>query len=246
MKAVPRKSISVKKYCSCWLLCCCLWLPVSSGGTIQEDTVFAQRAAAAIRSIGQWSADFHLAAARSGLSQRFLEAIVFPEVLRYSRLRDGLETESLRTLYVQLGADYADFSIGLFQMKPSFAETVEQRLTSADLQRLQLGYTESQPESIRLQRVQRLQDPRWQLRYLTAFVLLCREICRNHRFISEEERMQWYALLYNGGLQADASWIRRRIAEDNRYLAAQMPGHRFRYAALATWYYRSSVNSRFR
>lgn len=55
------------------------------------------------------------------MAQR-LQAIVFPEIMRYNGLKDGIETESLRTLYVQFGEDYADFSIGLFQMKPCFAQ----------------------------------------------------------------------------------------------------------------------------
>ena len=49
-------------------------------------------------------------------------AVVFPELVRYSALRDKMETAMLKTLYKNLGDDYADFSIGVFQVKPSFAE----------------------------------------------------------------------------------------------------------------------------
>lgn len=53
------------------------------------------------------------------------EAVVFPELLRYSRVQDGVEQAALLALYVQGGKAKADFSVGMFQMKPSFAEQVE-------------------------------------------------------------------------------------------------------------------------
>ena len=55
----------------------------------------------------------------------FMQAIVFPELMLYNSVKDDIESESLRVLYVQFGKAYADFSVGPFQMKPSFAEEVE-------------------------------------------------------------------------------------------------------------------------
>ena len=46
-------------------------------------------------------------------------AVVFPELVRYSALRDKMVITLLKTLYINLGSDYANFSIGRFQMKPS-------------------------------------------------------------------------------------------------------------------------------
>ena len=54
-----------------------------------------------------------------------LSCIVFPEMVRYSKYRDFLETKFLEILYIQYGKQYADFSIGKFQMKPSFIEEME-------------------------------------------------------------------------------------------------------------------------
>jgi hypothetical protein len=39
----------------------------------------------------------------------FMQSIVFPEVRRYNNLKDGIQTESLRALYVQFGKEYANF-----------------------------------------------------------------------------------------------------------------------------------------
>ncbi len=197
----------------------------------------------AVQVMARYRDSFEVYAELCRVSSRLMRSVVFPEVLRYSSLRDGIETESLRTLYVQLGSDYADFSIGLFQMKPSFAVQVEAeavRILPLSLQqRLMLAYPPGDPESERRTRVRRLQDPVWQLRYLAAFVAICNYQCRLYAFKDEEERMQFYALKYNGGLQAPDRWIRGRMAADNRYLASGMPGGRFRYAALASWYFRT-------
>ena len=43
-------------------------------------------------------------------------AVVFPELVRYSALRDFMETTLLKALYINLGEEYADFSIGQFQI----------------------------------------------------------------------------------------------------------------------------------
>jgi hypothetical protein len=55
-------------------------------------------------------------------------SIVFPEIIRYNAFKDFLETKTLEWLYVEYGKDKADFSIGLFQMKPSFVEKLEKYL----------------------------------------------------------------------------------------------------------------------
>ena len=55
-------------------------------------------------------------------------AVVFPELIRYSALRDKIEITLLKSLYIYKGDDYADFSIGQFQMKPSFAELIHKNV----------------------------------------------------------------------------------------------------------------------
>jgi hypothetical protein len=171
----------------------------------------------------------------------FMQAIVFPEVMRYNTLKDDIETESLRTLYVQFGHEYANFSIGLFQMKPAFAETVEtkarQILPDSIFRELQLAYTSIDEEVIRMERIERLQDTDYQLVYLTAFVAICNTLYSNRHFTSETEKLQWYATTYNAGFDKPASYIITRLQQDNFYLQQDMPGKKFRYAAIATWYY---------
>ncbi len=54
---------------------------------------------------------------------RVAMCIVAPEVSQYSYMSDAAETFALYTLYVQ--GEVSDFSIGLFQMKPSFAISID-------------------------------------------------------------------------------------------------------------------------
>jgi len=52
--------------------------------------------------------------------------VLFPEAIRYSMVSDYLETKSLELAYVYSGS--TDFSIGFFQMKPSFVEDLEETI----------------------------------------------------------------------------------------------------------------------
>jgi hypothetical protein len=202
---------------------------------------FGSKATKASSRLAAMEQNFTLCSNLCKENNTFIKSIVFPEVMRFDVLKDDIETESLRTLYVQLGEEYANFSIGFFQMKPSFAVQVEtkaqQLLPGSICNELQLYYTDSTEEAIRAARVDRLQDTDWQLVYLTAFICICNKIYSHKIFNSDTERLQWYATVYNAGFDKTDTYIRKKIEQDNFYLAQQMPGKKFKYAAIATWYY---------
>ena len=66
----------------------------------------------------EWQQEFDL----FDVDSRVAEAIVFPELIRYSMWQDEIERAAVNGLYVTKGREGANFSIGRFQMKPSFAE----------------------------------------------------------------------------------------------------------------------------
>jgi hypothetical protein len=202
---------------------------------------FGPRAARAKAQLQQMDTGFALCASVCNVPPRFMQALVFPEVMRYNQIKDGIETESLRTLYVQFGEAYADFSIGLFQMKPSFAQTVEtlakQLLPHSTYKELQLAYAPGSEEDIRMERVERLQDKEYQLVYLTAFIAICNQLYKHHSFTSETEKLQWYATVYNSGLGKTDSYIAAKTKQQHFYLQQGMPEKKFRYAAVAGWFY---------
>ena len=67
---------------------------------------------------------------KNHISYPLAVAVVFPELVRYSALRDKMEITLLKALYINLGDNYANFSIGQFQMKPSFAEMICEQANS--------------------------------------------------------------------------------------------------------------------
>ncbi|RYF89536.1 MAG: hypothetical protein EOO03_05800 [Chitinophagaceae bacterium] len=202
---------------------------------------FGTKSTIAMNKLAQMQELFITCAPICNADATFMQAIVFPEVMRYNSLKDGIEAESLRTLYVQLGNEYADFSIGIFQMKPSFAEQVEEKaehlLSPAIKKELQLQYDSDDTEEIRRQRVERLQDAEWQMIYLTAFTALCNQKYANKKFENNLEKMQWYATVYNAGFDRTDAYISKKIKEEHFYLQQDMPGKTFRYAAIAGWYF---------
>ncbi|MBX9784125.1 MAG: hypothetical protein K2X48_12620 [Chitinophagaceae bacterium] len=202
---------------------------------------FGTKAATAQQKLQTMNNSFELCGSICRSSKLFMQSIVFPEVMRFNELKDDIETESLRTLYVQFGKDYADFSVGLFQMKPSFAELLElnakRLLTDSMYHELQLNYQSSDAATIRSERIKRLQDADWQLIYLTAFICVCNELYKHKTFNNETEKMQWYAAVYNSGFDKADRYITKKITEENFYLQQGMPGKKFRYAAVAKWFY---------
>ena len=205
---------------------------------------FGPKAILAEKKLAGMNSQFMLCAKLCNNRKEFMQSIVFPEVMRYNSLKDGIEAESLRTLYVQFGEEYANFSIGLFQMKPTFASEVEakaaQLLSNSLRKELQLGYTETSERSIRTERVQRLQDEDWQLVYLTAFVAICNTVYQHKTFKSTSEQLQWYATVYNAGFDQPEAVIANKIRQDNFYADRNMPGNKFKYAAIAAWFYNKS------
>lgn len=208
---------------------------------------FGNRASVANRKLQNLEPYFNMCAALCQAEPAFMQSMVFPEVMRYNSLRDGVEAESLRTLYVQLGEDYANFSIGIFQMKPSFAAVVEakakQHLPTSMLRELQLGYAATSETNIRQERLERLQDEHWQLVYLTAFTAICNSIYADQPFSSREEKLQWYATVYNAGFDKPVAYIRQKIKQDNFYFNENMPGKKFKYAAIVLWHYRQQIHN---
>lgn len=100
------------------------------------------------------------------------EAVVWPEVERYSRLQDALETAANYGTYITTGGG-PDFSIGLFQMKPSFVEEMEKAWMRSGLARqYELWFDTADNATARRIRILRLQKEEWQVIYVGVFLRL--------------------------------------------------------------------------
>jgi hypothetical protein len=164
-----------------------------------------------------------------------MKAVVFPELIRYSLFSDLLETEALEQLYVNDLAD-VDFSIGSFQMKPSFAEQVEKYVTDHNLPGFGVitTYTTSNK---RKERTARLKSTGWQLAYLCCFIKIT-----EHRFPSiasapENERVKLISTAYNSGFMSSEKQLQQRLTEKSFPYGPRMQGQQYNYADIALDYY---------
>lgn len=162
-------------------------------------------------------------------------AIVFPEMIRWSAFKDFFETKSLETLYVVGGKDAADFSIGYFQMKPSFVEALEKYVAEhAALEHCR--YIVPMPKSdveCRLERVKRLKQFDWQLRYAYVYWSVAHDLFQGRSFKTPTERVRFYATAYNCGFTKPVKEIESWLTKRAFPYGAQYKGSQVVYADIA-------------
>jgi hypothetical protein len=206
--------------------------PVIFQGKYEEAIQFLEKERWISDSLSYYSIDAGLAL-----------SVVFPEIIRYSSIRDWAEVKSLEVLYSQYGKEYSDFSVGYFQMKPSFIERLEkdrQRLFSAKPRShfpVPLFDT-SDHHHERYLRVRRIQDPGWQVRYLALFILTMDEIYAKSHWNSKEEKLIFYATAYNTGYWKSEEAIIRAGKRNNFHTSMIKPKVCCNYAEIALDFYR--------
>jgi hypothetical protein len=145
-------------------------------------------------------------------------AIIFPELVRYSALRDKIEITLLKTLYINLGEEYANFSIGPFQMKPSFGQMIRERALGAMGHKADHLFKQKDDyddiTSFRSSIVSDLEDPKTQLNYLIAFIKIC-EDSFNLKLKTDDEKVIFLATAYNYGFWKRSDQIENMI--DKKY-----------------------------
>jgi hypothetical protein len=105
-------------------------------------------------------------------------------------------------LYRNLGDDYANFSIGVFQIKPSFAEDIQTRIfagTDKELKSLfrkrsLFPYLNSYRASI----IADLENPQTELNYIIGFYKICEKRFKN-TWTDEISRIRFFSTAYNTG-----------------------------------------------
>ena len=98
-------------------------------------------------------------------------AVVFPELSRYSYIRDVAETSALELFYIISGR--SNFSIGKFQMKPSFALMIERDAHACcRLAYPELFQTGASDKEDRILRIARLTNHLRQVEYFAVFLRL--------------------------------------------------------------------------
>ncbi len=159
-------------------------------------------------------AEFVNQANKYGTDKSFVSAIIFPEIVRYSIYKDFFETKVLEYYYVRDGAKAADFSIGAFQMKPSFVEQLEVEVKKNPALKKYNSITKFQsndPQGIRSERIERLKNVVWQITYANCFCTMMDNKFQNINFSTTEKKLQFYASAYNHGFNCSANEINKWI-----------------------------------
>jgi hypothetical protein len=178
-----------------------------------------------------------------GIPASFAWAIVFPELIRYSALADAIETGNLKVLYVQFGRGYADFSVGHFQMKPSFAETLERdflRLADEN-DRARIGdtpFARADTVENRRARARRLTDVAGQAQYLAMFVRVLDKLYPRETWTDDTDKLRFYATAYNIGYKRSGAQIRKQAAIPRFHTSLIFTKPAYSYAAIAADYFR--------
>lgn len=161
-------------------------------------------------------------------------AVVLPEVARHSGFRDFFETSALELLYVDCGAGCADFSIGPFQMKPSFAQKVEAWFYP-------VAPEDAEEPAHREARLQRLRSVESQWVYLAHFVRVVHERFPVIETMCDTDRVRFMASAYNGGFLRTYADIEDAQWQSSYPYGVGYEGDQLRYADVAEWCYRQLV-----
>ena len=176
-----------------------------------------------------------------GVDSREVLAVVYPELLRYNFFRDALETKALELIYVNFGSREADFSIGHFQMKPSFIERMEQIIRKhprelAHLKNISEYPSVDEKEQRRI-RFARMQDVRWQLVYAFGYYSIAQACFPNARFSSLSEKVKFFSAAYNLGFSSTEQEIAQWIPQKAFPFGRRHIGPQVSYASLSAEFY---------
>lgn len=177
--------------------------------------------------------------AKNHVPYKLAMAVVFPELVRYSALKDKMEVGLLKTLYVNLGNEYADFSIGIFQMKPSFAETIRDESSTYSGRRSGITFKNLSSyddiKDFRKSIVIDLEDPESQVIYLISFIQICEKKFNLSR-LDEEKLLKFLATAYNFGIDKKPLEIVRM--SDKKFFSTKLiAGEKYSYADVSLFWY---------
>ncbi len=218
-----------------------LLLSFSTTEKAAYEVIFAEDYKNALSYIRQNSQAFRTSASTYGHSPELLTSIVFPELVRYSMVSDLLETSALEYIYLSGGSGAADFSIGRFQMKPSFIEQLETEIEQSDSLKTKyktmIAYQDDTGFRRRARRLQRLKTASWQMIYLNAFVDVVAKKFKGLRFTSTEDSLRFYANAYNGGFDRQAHQIKAAAGQCLFPYGTGFEGSQYAYSDVSVYFH---------
>lgn len=179
---------------------------------------------------------------RNNISYHVAIAVIFPELVRYSALRDKMEITLLKALYVNLGEEYANFSIGQFQIKPSFASLIIDE--AKEFPEKSSGLSFKGPEGFddiknyRKSIIVDLEDPKTQFNYVVAFMKICEKKYKTGR-MDEESRVRFLSTAFNRGIDKSYDDI-EKMTDDKFFHTRLIKTEIWCYSDVSLYWYRHS------
>ena len=177
-----------------------------------------------------------------GIDANIALSIIFPELVRYNHLKDQIEVSANKLFYIKWGPEYADFSIGILQMKPTFIERLSKTRKRDKYNDLFLYSENSSKEDVRGIIIDRLQDVEYQLKYLAYFINII-DTSNEVKFKNNYDKITYYATAYNAG-----SWYN----EDNNQKLSKKKTYpyganndeikQYSYSDISLYYYQNILN----
>jgi hypothetical protein len=211
--------------------------------TVDFATVFGEDYQKAMTFCATHKTEIEGKADQYGIPADELTAIVFPELIRYSTFQNFFETKALEYVYVQQGSAVADFSIGNFQMKPSFVEGLERAIIKDEHLKkhfhhllIPTSYILSQQRENRLKRLKELSG---QLDYLCCFYILVKQQFKTTlSTLDRQQELKFIATAYNTGFHKSAERIQLAMNQASYPYGSKYPeDQQYIYAAVAWDYY---------
>jgi hypothetical protein len=142
---------------------------------------------------------------------KIIYSIVAPEVSMYKSFLNLMETGAAEIFYANMGGEYGNFSLGIFQMKPSFIEKIEgnyKKYCKKGEYLNGLSYAHDlNLDEIRGERIGRLKSEEWQQIYLICFYEIM-EVKYANKFPDLRTKISFYAAAYNYGFQSNYDEIK--------------------------------------
>jgi len=176
-------------------------------------------------------------------------SVVFPELVRYSALRDKIEITLLKALYTHKGAEYSDFSVGVFQMKPSCAEALLEEFSGTTDQRVhrffdRLHHSVTGREK-RAMILREMEEPEVQFIYVLGMIRLLDKKYGKRPWKGMEEKVGFYAAAYNSGFNNPENRIIAQMNATSFHTGLGKPSVCYSYAALSAAFFHSVAADQF-
>jgi hypothetical protein len=178
-------------------------------------------------------------AEKNSVSYHLAVSVIFPELVRYSSIRDKIEITLLKALYINSGDEYADFSIGVFQVKPSFADIVAREaqvyLGRRTSPRLVYPSDYNDIKEYRKALISELENPQSELGFIIAFIKICLKKY-NLSDMDEPELVRFLATAYNCGPDKSEEEI-RSMMDKKFFRTGLLKSEVYSYADVSLFWY---------